>query len=698
MKRFLKNGIALSKLNPVRKVGMKLFLFFFVFVLLMVAVVGVSSYVKSKEIVKEEVSQASQGTIVQTRARLDMLFKQYDDLATSFMADRELSLAIIGIVLNSTDQEVDPEFLTTYEDQIKHKVYTDDNLVGITLFDLKGGTLSKISKAGTFKHIEPAGDKAWFNEALEREGQSYWIDMSRTGIHDPSTTPTFGVIKYLVEQRAVVLLELNIKAIQSQLDDLEVGGSGQFMILSAQDELQYHSDYELIGSKSFVHIPADNSGAPLLTGSEEVVDGQGHSQLVVFSRSEHTGWYVAGSFPVGDLVKNTKQIRDFTIGALAISALVAIVLSLVIVRMIASPLIQLRNLMNEGATGNLAVRIRTGSRDEIGQLGESFNQMMEQLDQLVRQTHDTARQVFDTSTSLSDASKSIALSAKEVSTATEEIAGGAATLAAEAERGNGATAAIGEKMGEVIELNAQMGQIADEVQQASDTGTASMKELIARTMATEEITRSMVEKIEQLKTSTLSIRSILDVLESMTKQTNILSLNATIEAARAGAAGKGFMVVADEIRKLADQSKQNIEVVGQITRSIQSEIEETVGVLSKAAPLFQEQLNSVRDTEATFGDVKKRMNEFAGKLDETIRSVHELHLCERMLTEAMGNVGAVSEQASAASQEVASLAAQQQHAGGGLVHLSDHLSKLSLSLKEALNRFKLEESAAEQAQ
>src|SRR3981081_2815600 len=109
--------------------------------------------------------------------------------------------------------------------------------------------------------------------------------------------------------------------------------------------------------------------------------------------------------------------------------------------------------------------------------------------------------------------------------------------------------------------------------------------------------RSMVDKVDNLKDSTRSIRKILDVLNNMTKQTNILSLNGTIDAARAGASGKGFMVVADEIRKLADQSRQSIDVVGQITETITKEIDETVKVLSNATPIFQEQIESVKEAE-----------------------------------------------------------------------------------------------------
>src|SRR5690606_24551279 len=132
--------------------------------------------------------------------------------------------------------------------------------------------------------------------------------------------------------------------------------------------------------------------------------------------------------------------------------------------------------------------------------------------------------------------------------ATEEIASGATSLAVEAERGSDLTERMGVRMAGVNEAGGQMAESAAEVERASEQGTQYMAVLIEKTGMTEQMTRNMVDKVDRLKESTRSIRKILDVLNNVAKQTNILSLNATIEAARAGAAGKGFMVVADEIR------------------------------------------------------------------------------------------------------------------------------------------------------
>lgn len=230
---------------------------------------------------------------------------------------------------------------------------------------------------------------------------------------------------------------------------------------------------------------------------------------------------------------------------------------------------------------------------------------------------------------------------------------------------------------------------ATQVQQASKQGTEYMVELISKTNSTEQMTRSLIEKVDHLKESTRSIRKILDVLHNITKKTNILSLNAAIEAARAGAAGKGFMVVADEIRKLADQSKQSIDVVGQIIETIQSEIDETVSVLSTAYPLFQEQIASVKEADTLFNQVQEHMDGFVQKLTDVSLSINRLDESQYALSAAIHNVSAVAEQSSATTEEVASLSHGQTHISEELVRLSEKLESLSDSLEAALTKFRV---------
>src|SRR5690606_20387099 len=130
-------------------------------------------------------------------------------------------------------------------------------------------------------------------------------------------------------------------------------------------------------------------------------------------------------------------------------------------------------------------------------------------------------------------------------------------------------------------------------------------------------------------------------------------LNATIEAARAGAAGKGFMVVADEIRQLADQSRSSIGVVAQITEKISSEIVETVDVLTKAYPLFQEQIGSVKEANQLFLSVQVQMDSFKNNMQLVTESFDEVSKSQEVLRDSINNVSAVAEQSSATSEEVA---------------------------------------------
>jgi methyl-accepting chemotaxis protein len=667
--------------NPLHSVGMKLFLYFFVSIVAFVSIVGYLAYQTSKDIIGEKVASASHQTIIMAREKLDMIYKKYDEVTMSYVVDSDFQTMLRDF--NGMSEENAYESLqlnNKIRNRLQQRVFTDSNLVSLELYNLDGSQYLNQSDTAL-------SEVDWFQNILEENGAAVWIEPNEN-----LTANSFAVgrlIKDTVTSQASVVLVMEIKmsTLSDQLVNIDMGETDNQLIISEEGIIIHSFDESKIGEMSNIDFTSgqqNNINSDQYIGENE----EGVEELIVFDQSpKNSRWYVVGTVHLEELTRDTKQIYNITLLVALIAAALAIVIGFMLARIFGRPLVNLRNLMQRGEQGDLSVRTNIKSKDEIGQLGTSFNRMMEQIAMLVQHTNQSAQEVLRTAAELSDVSKKTAMSAKEISVATEQIAGGASTLALEAERGNELTSNIRVEMDSVVDSNFEMGKSANEVRKVSEQGIVYMSQLIEKTNSTEKMTRSMTDKVDNLRESTTSIRQILDVLNSMTKQTNILSLNATIEAARAGAAGKGFMVVADEIRKLADQSKQSIEVVGQITEGIQNEIDETVAVLSEAYPMFKEQTDSVREADLIFKNVQGQMDEFIQHLDAVTNSIQQLEGSQATLSEAMSSVSSVSQESSATSEEVASLSSEQLNVSEGLVELSQTLEALSKSLDESLSKF-----------
>ncbi|WP_246066766.1 methyl-accepting chemotaxis protein [Paenibacillus koleovorans] len=680
---------AVTVQNPLRSVGLTLFLLFFISIIVMVVVVGILSAQISKGIITDKVSEASKETIVQAADKIDFFFENIENMSVQIMSDDVIADNLTKYKETTLSAYDKLQAGATITNRLKNYVMANNKIADINVVPL---TLESTSYKSSTSIKEEVFKSAWMEDIKKADGRAVWLPTLKAGyVTTPNTFAVGRVLRNIKTStiEGILVVELKESSLKEVLNGLSIGEGSQIGIVSQTNKVVWNGNTESLESDYPINIVADTTKYKEVRETNDFETSvNGDTKLVVYDKLNRSNWFLGGNVSINELTKEASKINTVIWICVLVSAAVASVLGFLVMRMIGAPLVTMRNLMMQGAQGNLVVRTKVGSRrDEIGQLGESFNRMMEQITQLVRQTSASAQEVLNTAAELSDASRKTALSAKEISIATEEIASGASSLAVEAERGNDLTSNINVKVAQVVASNQQMEVSSNEVMKSSEQGKMYMSELITKTNTTEEMTRSMVEKVEKLQESTRSIRKILDVLHSMTKQTNILSLNATIEAARAGAAGKGFMVVADEIRKLADQSKQSIDVVAQITDTIQHEIKDTVTVLSEAYPLFQEQISSVKYTDEIFKQVAERMGSFTVQLQDVTGSIQQLKESQSILSDAMSNVSAVAEESSATSEEVASLSTEQLSISSGLVKLSEKLEELSNSLKESLSKF-----------
>ncbi|WP_413036010.1 methyl-accepting chemotaxis protein [Paenibacillus xylanilyticus] len=675
------------KANPVKSVGVKLFLIFFAGIMIFVISLGLLSYSKAKNTIEENASRANQETIDQTKEKMDIILERFVDTSTQIFFDPEMQSLLQNMSnanLTAYDTFINSSSINK---QLSNVAFTNKSMEAIYLVP----TDETKSTMGTGSSSSSMGDirsEAWYDELVQSGGYR-WLP---TEIKEDGSAPTFRIARSMknlqgTNQSYVLVIELKLEVLEEQLKSLNLGEGAVLQLIAPDKKVVASTIPDRTGKETELAFYGDLTEQTGSTNAEYTVDGKSTDMLVVYSTMESSDWKLIGMVPTSMLVQDAKGILTLTLWMALIDAAIAVLIGVWMVRMIARPLGRLKDLMQEGAKGNLKVRTPFTSKDEIGQLSAAFNLMMEQITKLVEQTNRSAQEVLDTASELSNASKKTAVSASEIAVATEEIAGGASSLASEAERGNELTDNISRQMESVVAANEQMGQSARHVERASETGTQHLNQLMTKTQKTEEMIGALVNKVDSLKESTSSVLKVLDVLQNITKQTNILSLNATIEAARAGAAGRGFMVVAGEVRQLAEQSRQSIDMVGDITDKIMHEMNETVTALSNVNPLFREQMDAVKDTNVIFASVQQQMGAFVEKLDMVTDSIGDLNKSQGTLSEAMSNVSAVAEESSATSEEVASLSSEQQNISNQLVNLSDKLENVSTELKNTLSRF-----------
>ncbi|MEF2968935.1 methyl-accepting chemotaxis protein [Paenibacillus sp. M1] len=672
-----------SQMNPSKSVGVRLFLIFFIAIMFFVLTIGILSYQMAKGTIEKNAESANLQTIIQTSQKLDIVLEKYEDNLQQTFLDDEMQSSIADASLSTiTDYE---RFTVTKKmtDRLNSLTFSTNGIVAVYMFSADNLVNDLSTGSANTAFMESAREQPWFSEMAEST-KTMWMNVpekeSGTGIFRLARS----VQSVTSMKRFILVADIKLDVLTEYLKELNLG---------AKSEIQMLTPDNIIVTSSVDGLEGQPTGIDLAKAGDERTDSfitenvDGDDVLAVYNTQDTTGWKMVGTVATAELSKDANGILITTYVSAIVVAIITVLLAVWMVRMIAYPLGKLRNLMEEGAKGNLNVRMHSKAKDEIGQLTGSFNLMMEHITELVKQTNHSAKDVLDTASELTEASNKTAISAREIAIATEEIANGATSLANEAERGNSLTENISRQMEQVVLVNKEMEESAHQVEKSSQLGTEYLNGLLSKTNTTVEMINALTEKVDSLKASTSSVLKVLDVMQNITQQTNILSLNATIEAARAGAAGRGFMVVADEIRQLADQSRQSITMVGEITDNIQREMNETVQALSEASPLFQEQISSVKETSQIFVSVQEQMAGFIRHLDTVTASIDELNNSQNVLSEAMGNVSAVAEESSATSEEVASLSSEQQNVGEQLVQLSNKLENVSSGLKESLSKF-----------
>ena len=402
-----------------------------------------------------------------------------------------------------------------------------------------------------------------------------------------------------------------------------------------------------------------------------------------------TGAMICTLIPRSNLMGQANQIKFITIVLVILAAAAALATGGFISAGISREVKKMTIGISKVAEGDLAGTFDTKRKDEFGILSGSLNKMLASMRNLMQDMKGFGDKVNEMAADVSERTENLDDSIQNTTQTMDEVAKGVQSQAEETETANEKMIAFSDNINKVSDQTSSMGQAADQAIEAVGKGREIVQDLNAKSDSTVELTRVLVQDINEVQKNSQEIQNFVEVINSIAGQTNLLSLNASIEAARAGEAGRGFAVVAEEIRKLADQSKESGNRIQKIVAGIEGTTEKTTESAKKAESMVMEQAKALEETVQVFGRIQSCVADLVDGIRQILDRLGDITSEKTMVQDAIQNISSVSEELAASTQEVTATLGEQTGSVGKLAQKSEELKKASQELEASISRFKL---------
>ncbi|WP_163972076.1 methyl-accepting chemotaxis protein [Oceanobacillus halotolerans] len=532
-------------------------------------------------------------------------------------------------------------------------------------------------------------DREWYADAMEADGEIIWTAPYVDEVTGKTVVSAAKAYYHNDKLAGVVGADVVIDTLIEMIKGIEIGETGYAAAFDNSGNFLAHPDEEYVGED----VSEEEYYKDIVkTGESGIVkyEFEGDKKITGFVKNPTTGWILAGTVSESEFQNKAQAIILPITISLAVVIIIAIIISLIITRRITNPIKIVMERMKNIAKGDLSHEaLEVKSTNEIGQLVVATNEMSHSMVELLKEINKVSETVSSHSEELTQSAQEVKLGSEQVATTMQEIASGTETQANHAGEMSTTMNTFTANVQDANENGEHIQQSSTEVLRMTNEGQQLMETSTKQMAVIDQIVHGAVQKVENLEEQSQKISKLVSVIKDVAGQTNLLALNAAIEAARAGEHGKGFAVVADEVRKLAEQVSESVTDITEIVTSIQDETNLVTESLQGCYQEVREGTDQIRTTGEKFNGIRDALNDMVDNVKIVTENLSDIAANSQQMNSAIQEISAVSEETAAGVEEVSASSQQTNSSMEEVASSSEQLAKLAEELNGMVHKFKL---------
>lgn len=681
----------------------KIFICFFVPIIFMI-VVGTMAYQKAAEGMREKFQETTTQTLEMATQYIEMSGKFIETEATRYAFDPTLGKYYLGIL--EGDQFARADVVKSTKSNMMAARATNpfiSNIHLITDSSVEMLTTYTLPTKQVGQNTKQVGNLAEYREQMSSDGKKLqkWVDYHEVLDTYLSLNESDYIMSYqmLSEQKsACVVIDVKPSAIEDFLKELDLGeGSVVGLVTENGREIicwhQEEGEIELLSEDGNLFYGKDFYKA--IDEAEEAsgvyeVKASGKDYLFLYNRSDVNKATICALVPSHIVTGQAESIKNLTYTLVILAAIIAGIIGFGIAASIQKNMKKISKSFGEVSKGDLTVRVVASSKDEFKGLADSATNMIYKNKKLVTKVSGATAQLEESAREVKEASEIISGYSEEISKRIGGINEGMARQSSHAQECVSRTNSLSDEIKDVSGIVKRVELLVGEAEMMIGKGMSMVQVLGERARETTDVTSRVGKSIEVLKDESTSINQFVATIAEISDQTNLLSLNASIEAARAGDAGKGFGVVAEEIRKLADDSAKAAGEIKSNVDNITKQTKDSVENARKAEEMVALQTQAVGEVITVFREMSERMSKLIEGLKEIAVSTEKAGDKRKGTIESVRNISGIIEDTAESTGMVNDIIVKLTNNVENLNRISEALDLNMGELKTEISVFKTE--------